>query len=102
MAQPGAGEAFRAAVILGHSLQDNAPPEIPVDLDVPFVPTGIGRVAPVLFVEQRKDRTEEMMAILPLLAPIAAMAQTPGEFPARRQLFVLADDRARGAFEMEP
>ena len=74
MAQPGAGEAFRAAVILGHGLQDNAPPEIPVDLDVPFVPTGIGGIAPVLFIEQAKDRAEEMMAILPLLAPIAAMA----------------------------
>ena len=34
----GAGEAFRAAVILRDGAQDNAPPEVAVDLDVPFVP----------------------------------------------------------------
>ena len=38
-----AGQAFRAAVIFGHGLQDDAPPEIPVNLDVPFLPAGIDR-----------------------------------------------------------
>ena len=43
VAQPDASQSFRAGVIFRHGLQNNTPPKVSVDLDVPFVPTGIDR-----------------------------------------------------------
>ena len=53
--QPDAGQAFGVAMILGHGLEDDAPPKISVDLNVPFVPTGIGGVTPAFFFEQLEE-----------------------------------------------
>src|SRR5450755_1357622 len=102
IAKTGARQTFQAAVIFGHRLQRNAPPKISVNLNVPFIPAGIGGIAPVFLVEQGKGRTEQVMAILTCLTPITATPQTPGEFRARRQTFVPADDGARCALEVEP
>jgi hypothetical protein len=41
-----AGKTFGSAVIFGHCLQDNAPPEIAVDQEIPVLPAGIDGVAP--------------------------------------------------------
>ena len=37
-----ARQAFHSAVIFGNGLEHDAPPEISVDLDVPFVPPRVG------------------------------------------------------------
>ncbi len=86
IAKTGARQAFRAAVIFGHRLQGNAPPKISVNLNVPFIPAGIGGITPVFLIQQGEDRTEQMMAVLAFLAPIAATPQAPGEFRAGRQM----------------
>src|SRR3954470_20652021 len=44
IAKPRPGEALRAAVIFGHGLEGNAPPEVTVNLDVPFVPARVGGI----------------------------------------------------------
>src|SRR5947207_5584464 len=85
IAETGAGQTFRAAMIFGHCLQHYAPPKISVNLNVPLVPTGIGGIAPVFLVEQGKDRTEKVMAIFTFLTPVAATPQPPAEFLAGRQ-----------------
>src|SRR5947207_15506239 len=102
VAQPDTGQSFRAGVIFGHSLQDNAPPKISVDLDVPFVPTGIDRIAPAFFLEQLKNRPEQMMAIAAFFAPKNLPTQTAAGLGASGQMFVCANDPARCPFEMEP
>ena len=86
--QTGPRKAFRAAVIFGHGLQRDAPPKVSVNLDVPFVPAGVGGITPAFLIEQAEDRAEQVMAVLALLAPITATAQAPAEFRAGRQLFV--------------
>src|ERR1051326_2017516 len=100
--QSRARESFRAAVIFRHRLQDDAPPKVSVDLDVPFVPTSVDRVAPAFFFEQLKDRAEQMMTVASLIAPENAPAQASTEFRFGGQMFVRANDVARSAFEMEP
>src|ERR1041384_8845671 len=100
--QSRARETFRAAVIFRHRLQDDAPPKVSVNLDVPFVPTGIDRVAPAFFFEQLKDRAEQMMTVASLIAPENAPAQAPAEFRFGGQMFVRTNHIARGAFEMAP
>src|SRR6266513_1712782 len=102
VAQPDTGQSFRAGVIFGHSLQDNAPPKVSVDLDVPFVPTGIDRIAPAFFFEQLEDRAEQVMAISPVFAPKNSPAQTAPRFRFGGQMFVRANDTARCSLEMEP
>src|SRR2546429_4264347 len=79
IAETGAGQTFRAAMIFGHRLQCYAPPKISINLNVPLVPAGIGGIAPVFLVEQGKDRTKKVMTILACLTPIAATPQTSGE-----------------------
>ncbi len=83
IAQRDAGQAFRPAVIFRHRLQHDAPPEISVNLNVPFIPAGIGRVTPTFLVQQSKDRAEQMMPILPFFTPIASAAQIAGEARSR-------------------
>src|SRR3989442_15967766 len=45
-------QTFRAAMILGDGLEDDAPPKVAVDLNIPVVPAGVGRVTPAFFLEQ--------------------------------------------------
>src|ERR1700704_1966407 len=61
IAQASARQALRTTVIFGHGLQDYAPPKIPINLNVPFIPAGVGGIAPVFLVEQGKNRTKQMM-----------------------------------------
>ena len=49
------GQAFSAAVIFRNRPQNDAPPEVTVNLDVPFLPAGIDRVAPVFLVKEREN-----------------------------------------------
>src|SRR5205807_5624393 len=102
IAEPGAGEAFRAAVIFGHGLESNAPPKVAIDLDVPLIPAGVGGITPVFLVEQIEHRTEEVMTVLPVLAPVTEGAQSAGKLGAGRQMFVRADDGTRRPFAKEP
>src|SRR4029077_3289117 len=102
VAQPDAGQPFRAAVIFSDCLKRNAPPEVSVNLDVPFVPAGIDRVAPAFFLEQLENRAEQMVAISSLVAPKNPASQSATRFRVGRQMFVRANDAARRAFEMEP
>src|SRR5436190_19389815 len=95
IAKAGTRQTFRAAVIFGHRLERNAPPKISVNLNIPFIPAGIGGIAPVFLIEQGKDRTEQMMAVPAFLTPITATSQTPGEFRPGRQMLVGANDLAR-------
>ena len=83
VAQPDAGQPFRAGVIFRHGLQNNAPPKVPIDLDVPLVPTGVGGLPPAFFVEKIEDRTEQVMAVLSIFAPITSVTQSAGELDAR-------------------
>src|SRR5207248_4197249 len=53
VAQAHASEAFAAAMVFRHALQQDAPPKIAVDLQVPLLPSGVDGVAPVLRLEQR-------------------------------------------------
>src|SRR5947209_9890511 len=102
IAEPHACEAFRTAVIFSDRLQNDAPPEISVDLDVPFVPAGVDRVAPAFLFEKLKNLTEQMVAIPPFIAPKNAAAQTARGLRVRGQMFVRANDAPRCAFEMKP
>src|SRR5437764_599010 len=95
IAEPGTGEAFRAAVIFGDGLESDAPPKVSVDLDVPLIPAGVGGITPVFLVEQIKHRTEEVMTVLSVLAPITSVAPSVGKLGAGRQMFVSANDGAR-------
>src|SRR6266852_4996123 len=69
VAQAHARQSLRAGVILGYSLENNAPPKVSIDLDVPLIPTSIDRVAPAFFFEQLKNRAEQVMTISAILAP---------------------------------
>src|SRR3954463_5211321 len=71
--QSGAGQAFRSAVVFGHGLERDTPPEVSVNLDVPFVPAGIARIAPAFFVEQSKHRPEKVMPVLAFFAPVTSI-----------------------------
>ena len=63
IAEPHPRQAFWPAVILGHGLEDDAPEEIPIDLDVPFLPAGVRGVAPAFLFEQVKDRFKERIPL---------------------------------------
>src|SRR4030095_6832950 len=69
MPESRARQSFCSAVVLGHRLQQNAPPKISVNLDVPFVPTGIDRIAPAFFLEELKDLPEQMVTLPPFITP---------------------------------
>src|SRR5205823_4651946 len=49
------GQAFSVAVIFCNRPQNDAPPEVTVNLDVPFLPAGIDRVAPVFLIKKREN-----------------------------------------------
>ncbi len=103
--QPDAGQAFGVAMILGHGLQDDAPPKISVDLNVPIIPAAIDGIAPAFFLEQIEDRAEEVVTVPALFAPKNSAAQTAAPPPrgsASRQMFMPADDAARRPFEAKP
>src|SRR4051812_18853430 len=87
-----AGQTLWTSVVFGHGLQDNAPPEIAVDLDVPFIPARIRRIPPPFFFEQLKDTAEKMMPVLSLLIPISAASHCAEAAGAGRQHFVGADN----------
>src|SRR5207244_11963049 len=53
-AKPNARQTFPAAVVFGDGLKCDAPPEIPIDLNVPLVPPAIGGIAPALFIQHLK------------------------------------------------
>src|SRR5262249_35063190 len=96
------GQSLRATVILGHGLENDAPPKVTIDLDVPLVPTGIDRVAPAFFFEQLKDCSEQVMAVPRFITPETAASQAAARNRARRQIFVRTNHIARRPFEMEP
>src|SRR6266446_1980922 len=80
VAQPDPGQSLRAGVIFRHRLQNDAPPEVSVNLDVPFVPAGIDRVAPALFLKQLENRAQQMVAISSLVAPKNPASQSATRF----------------------
>jgi hypothetical protein len=82
IAQPDAGQSVRAAVIFSHRLQNDAPPKVPVDLDVPLIPASVDRVTPAFFFEQLKNRAEQMMAIPCLVTPKTPTPQAATRFGA--------------------
>src|SRR5438105_12009964 len=100
--QPDAAQTFLAAVILGDCLQDNAPPEISVDQEIPFLPTGIDGVAPILGIEQCKDFAKQSVTVLAIIAPINSASSVTPEPGLSRQLLVARDYRPGSAFEMQP
>src|SRR2546423_14030099 len=69
VAQTRAGQPLRAAVIFSDRLENDAPPKISVNLDVPFVPTGINRITPTFFFEQLENCAQQMMTIASFVAP---------------------------------
>ena len=77
--QPSACEAFRTAVIFGHSLEHKTPPEISINLNVPFIPAAVRGITPALFFQKPEDRAKQMMPILSFFAPITATTQTTRE-----------------------
>ena len=56
VAKPNTRQAFPVTVIFSNRLQRDAPPEISVNLNVPFIPPAIGRITPAFFIEQLEDR----------------------------------------------
>src|SRR5439155_26046314 len=102
VAQAHARQSLRGGVILGYGLENNAPPKVSIDLDVPLIPTSIDRVAPAFFFEQLKNRTEQVMTISAILAPKNAAPQAAARLCGAGQNFVCTDDAARCAFKMEP
>src|SRR5262249_18516603 len=102
IAETGPGQPFCAAVILRHRLKQDAPPKVTVNLDVPFVPTGIDRVTPTFFFEHVENLAEEMMAISRVIAPENTTAQTAHRFGFCGQIFVRANHATRRPFEMQP
>src|SRR5437870_3013985 len=76
--------SLRPGVSFRHRLQNDAPPEVSVNLDVPFVPAGIDRVAPALFLEQLENRAEQMVAISSLVAPKNPASQSATRFGVGR------------------
>ena len=49
------GQAFSVAVIFRNRPQNDAPPEVTVNLDVPFLPASIDGVAPVFLIKKREN-----------------------------------------------
>src|SRR6266850_5124874 len=93
VAQACAGQPLSAAVIFSHSLQNVAPPKVSVNLDVPFVPTRIDRIAPAFFFEQLKNCAEQVMPVASFVAPKNPAAQARTAFVCR-QMFVGANNVA--------
>src|SRR6266852_52864 len=102
VAQAHARQSLRAGVILRYGLENNAPPKVSIDLDVPLIPTSIDRVAPAFFFEQLKNRAEQVMTISAILAPKNPASQAAARLCGGGQNVVCADDTARCAFKMEP
>ncbi len=89
-------------MILGHGLQDDAPPKIAVDLNVPIIPAAIDGIAPAFFLEQIEDGAEQVVTVPALFAPKNSAAQIAGKSSAGGQMFVAGDDTARRPFEAKP
>ena len=89
-------------MIFGDGLERDAPPKIPVDLNVPFVPPGIGGIAPAFFLQQLKDGTKQVVTVPAFFVPKNSATQTAGETGAIRQMFVHSNHASRRAFEMQP
>src|SRR2546421_175397 len=89
-------------MIFGHRLQNDAPPKVSVNLDVPFVPTRIDRIAPAFFFEQLKNCAEQVMPVASFVAPKNSASQARTAFGVGRQMFVGADNVARRPFEVKP
>ena len=70
MTQANARQTLSSAVIFRDGLQHDAPPKISIDLNVPLVPTSVGGIAPAFFLQKLENRTEKMMSIVALFAPI--------------------------------
>src|SRR5262249_21323289 len=95
-----ASQTFRARMIFSYGLKGDAPPKVSVNLDVPFIPTGVDRIAPAFFFEQSENRSEQMMPISSLITPKSPAPQT-ATFDGGRQIFMRANSAARCPFEME-
>ena len=89
-------------MVFGDGLQHDAPPEIAIDLDVPFVPTGIAGIAPPLFFQHLKDRPEQMMPVFALFVPVNPSTRAPRSLRSPGQGFMRTNDAARGALKMQP
>src|SRR5438067_3725379 len=89
------GQAFRAAMIFSDGLENDAPPKVAVDLDVPFVPAGINRIAPPFFFKQLENCAKQMVTVPAFVAPENSAAQTARWFRISRQMFVGANNATR-------
>src|SRR5207247_9216334 len=100
--KPNTSQTFSAAMIFGDGLECYAPPEIAVDLHVPFVPPAVGRIAPALFLEHLKDCPQQIVAIPALFAPKNTATQASRRSRAFRQMFVPPNHVGRCPFESQP
>src|SRR6266705_5209008 len=89
-------------MVFGDGLQRDTPPKIPVNLNVPVVPTGIGGIAPAFFLEQLEDRAQQIMPVAAPFAPKDSASQTADSTSPRRQIFVRANYTPRCSFKMQP
>src|SRR5437764_12043733 len=69
-------QPFRAAMIFSDGLENDAPPKVAVDLDVPFVPARIDRIAPAFFFEKLENCAQQMVTVPAFVAPENAAPQT--------------------------
>src|SRR6266850_908437 len=100
IAQPHPRKTLRASVIFRHGLEHDAPPEIAVDLNVPFIPARIGGIAPSFLLQQLEDLPEKMMAILAFFAPVGSPQPAARRTGCLRQMFMGSNDTARRPLEM--
>src|SRR6266496_4608045 len=102
VAKPDTRQALSTTVIFSDCLQRDAPPEISVNLNVPFIPSAIGGITPAFFIEQLEDRAQQVMTISALFAPENPPAQTACNTPPIGQTFVRSNHASRCALEMQP
>jgi hypothetical protein len=88
-------------VIFRYGLEHNAPPEIAVDLNVPFIPARIGGIAPSFLLQQLEHSSQKVMPVFAFFAPISAPPGTAHPFRTDRQ-WSGGHDTARRPLEMQP
>src|SRR5438105_10858958 len=89
-------------MVFGDGLQRDAPPNIPVNLNVPLVPACIDGIAPAFFLEQLEDRAQQIMPVAAPFAPKDSASQMADSTFARRQIFVRTNYTPWCPFKMQP
>src|SRR4029450_10984331 len=102
VAKPNTRQAFLGTVIFSDRLQRDAPPQIPVDLNVPFIPSAIGGITPAFFIKQLEDRAQQVVTIFAFFAPQTPPAQTACNTCSIGQTFVRSNHAPGCALEMQP